>query len=91
PDGVSGMNIIVIGADLTYGKLLLSADLYKFRATNNSNGGSLQIASEWDVKATYPLGESLRLTAVYASFTPLGLYLNPEKTKLAYGAVSAKF
>lgn len=91
PDGVSGMNLIIIGADLTYNKLLLSADLYKFRATNNANGGSLQIASEWDLKIAYPLSENLRLTAVYAVFTPLGLYLDPEKTKLVYGAVSAKF
>ncbi|OGS13399.1 MAG: hypothetical protein A2285_09085 [Elusimicrobia bacterium RIFOXYA12_FULL_57_11] len=91
PDGVSGLNIIAIGADLTYGKLLLSADIYKFRATSNASGGSLQVASEWDLKATYPLGESLRLTAVYAVFTPLGLYTDSQQAKLFYGAVSAKF
>ncbi len=91
PDGVSGLNIIVIGADLTYRKLLLSADLYKFRSTNNASGGSLQIASEWDLKVTYPLSDRMRLTAVYATFTPLGLYLDKTQSKLVYGAVSAKF
>lgn len=91
PDGVSGLNIIDIGADLPYKKLLLSADLYKFRASKNASGGSLQIAGEWDLKATYALGENLRLNVVYAVFTPLGLYPLGKPAKLTYGSVSARF
>ena len=71
---------------------MLSADLYKFRASRNSNpDGSLQIASEFDLKASYPLGDNLRIDAVYATFTPLGLYPSGTEAKLIYGAVSAKF
>ena len=91
PDGVSGLNIINVGADLPYKQLLLTADIYKFRATRNTSGGSLQIASEWDLKAAYPLGDNLRLTAVYATFTPMGVYSKTSETKLIYTAVSAKF
>ena len=91
PHGVSGLNVIDIGADLPYKKLLLAADLYKFRASRNSTGGSLQIASEWDLKATYPMGDNLNFTAVYAVFTPLSLYPAATASKLAYGSISAKF
>ena len=91
PNGVSGLNIINIGADLPYKKLTISADLYKFRASKNANNGSLQIASEWDLKATYPMGDDLNINAVYAVFTPLGLYPRSEAVKLVYGAISAKF
>ena len=91
PDGVSGLNIINIGADLPYKKLTLSADLYKFRASRNANGGSLQIASEWDLRAAYPMGENLSITAVYAAFTPLGLYPTGKQATLVQGAISAKF
>ncbi|PKM98108.1 MAG: hypothetical protein CVU79_04640 [Elusimicrobia bacterium HGW-Elusimicrobia-3] len=91
PHGVSGLNVINIGADLPYKKLTLSADLYKFRASKNANDGSLQIASEWDLKASYPMGDNLRLNAVYAVFTPLGLYPSGSQAKLIYGAISAKF
>ncbi|OIO03509.1 MAG: hypothetical protein COX65_02010 [Elusimicrobia bacterium CG_4_10_14_0_2_um_filter_56_8] len=91
PHGVSGLNIINIGADLAYKKILISADLYKFRASKNANDGSLQIASEWDLKASYPMGENLKINAVYAVFTPLGLYPTNKSAKLVYGSVSAKF
>lgn len=91
PNGVSGLNIINIGADLPYKKLTLSADLYKFRASKNAGNGSLQIASEWDLKAAYPMGENLNVNAVYAVFTPLGLYPQSGPVKLVYGAISAKF
>lgn len=91
PYGVSGLNIIDIGADLPYKKLTLSADLYKFRASRNDNDGSLQIASEWDLKAAYPMGDNLKLTMVYAVLTPLGLYNSAPSPKLIYGAVSARF
>jgi hypothetical protein len=91
PNGVSGLNIINIGADMPYKKLIISADLYKFRATRNASGGSLQIASEYDLKASYAFGENLHLSAVYAVFTPLGLYPNATQVKLTYGAISARF
>ncbi len=91
PDGVSGLNIINLGADLPYKKLIISADIYKFRASKNADGGSLQIASEWDLKASYPMGENLQLSAVYAVFTPLSLYPQSKQTELIYGAISAKF
>lgn len=91
PDGVSGLNVIDIGGDLPYKKILLSADIYKFRASENTAGGSLQIASEWDLKATYAFGDNLRLNAVYAVFTPLGLYPQSKPTKLTYASISARF
>ncbi|HAT71579.1 MAG TPA: hypothetical protein DCS63_02040 [Elusimicrobia bacterium] len=91
PNGVSGLNVINIGADLPYKKLVISADLYKFRATRNAGGGSLQIASEYDVKASYAFGDNLHLNAVYAVFTPLGLYPEAVQSKLVYGAISARF
>ncbi len=91
PHGVSGLNIINIGADLPYKKLLLSADLYKFRASRNASGGSLQIASEYDLKAAYAMGEDLTLSATYAVFTPLGLYPTKTPAKLVSAAVSARF
>ncbi|MDD2803935.1 MAG: alginate export family protein [Elusimicrobiales bacterium] len=91
PTGVSGLNVINIGADLPYKKLTISADLYKFRASKNAADGSLQIASELDLKATYPMGENLHINAVYAVFTPLGLYPQSGPVKLVYGAISAKF
>lgn len=91
PNGVSGLNVINIGADLPYKKLMLSADLYKFRATKNANGGSLQIASEYDLKAAYAFGDNLTLNAVYAVFTPLGLYPSKEQAKLISASVSARF
>jgi hypothetical protein len=91
PEGVSGLNIINIGADLPYKKVMLSADLYKFRASQNAAGGSLQIASEWDLKAAYAMGENLSINAVYAVFTPLGLYPSAKKAKLIGGGITAKF
>lgn len=91
PEGVSGLNIINIGADLPYKKLMLSADLYKFRASKNANGGSLQVASEWDLKATYLMGENLSINAVYAVFTPLGLYPTAKTANLVGGGITAKF
>ncbi len=91
PCGVSGLNIINLGVDLPYKKLLISADIYKFRASKNANGGSLQIASEWDLKASYPMGENMQLSAVYAVFSPLSLYPQSKQAGLAYGSISAKF
>lgn len=91
PYGVSGLNIINFGADLPYKKLVISADIYKFRASKNANSGSLQIASEWDIKASYPMGENMQVNAVYAVFTPLGLYPESKQAKLAYAAISARF
>ena len=91
PYGVSGLNIINLGADLLYKKLLISADIYKFRASKNANSGSLQLASEWDLKASYPMGENMQLSAVYAVFSPLGLYPQSKQASLAYGSISAKF
>jgi hypothetical protein len=91
PYGVSGLNIINLGVDLPYKKLVISADIYKFRASKNANNGSLQIASEFDLKASYPMGDNLQLNAVYATFTPLGLYPQSQQAKLIYGAISAKF
>ena len=91
PYGISGLNIINLGVDLPYKKLIISADIYKFRASKNANNGSLQIASEWNLKASYPMGETLQLNAVYAVFTPLGIYPQSREAKLAYGAISAKF
>jgi hypothetical protein len=91
PYGVSGLNIIDIGADLPYKKCVLSADLYKYRAVANANNGSLQIASEYDFKLAYPLSDNLRLNVVYAVFTPLGLYPSGKPAKLIYTSASARF
>ena len=91
PAGVSGLNVINIGADLPYKKLLLSVDIYKFRASKNASGGSLQIASEYDIKAAYAFGENLSVSAIYGVFTPLSLYPSGKQAKLISGAVSARF
>ncbi|MBU2575355.1 MAG: alginate export family protein [Elusimicrobia bacterium] len=91
PAGVSGLNIINIGADLPYKKLVFSVDFYKFRASQNANGGSTQIGSELDFRAAYSLGDSLRLKAVYAVFNPMGLYPAADSIKLVSLALAAKF
>ena len=91
PNGVSGLNIINVGADMPYKKMILSFDFFKFRATQNANMDSIQIAREWDVKVTYPMGESLRLKAVYAIFQPLSLYDENTAIKLVSISLTAKF
>jgi hypothetical protein len=92
PDGVSGLNIIGFGIDFPYKKLLLSIDFMKFRAAQNISGDSLQIGSELDLNIVYPMSESLSLKAVYATFTPQGVYAPlTEKTKLASFAIVGKF
>jgi len=91
PNGVSGLNIINIGADMPYKKLILSFDLFKFKAAQNINKTSTQIGSEWDLKAAYPMGDSLRLKAVYAVFNPLGIYPQTNPIKLVSLSLTAKF
>ena len=93
PGGVSGLNIINFGMDFPYKKLRLSVDFLKFRAAQNtSSGGSLQIGSEMDIKATYPMGENLSLKAVYATFSPQGVYAPLTKTvKLISFSILGKF
>jgi len=91
PNGVSGLNVINLGADLPYKKITLAVDFYKFRAAQNINKGSVQLGSEWDIKAFYPLGEGLRLKAVYAVFNPLGLYTLTTPIKLVSLSLTAKF
>ncbi|MFA6433056.1 MAG: hypothetical protein WCW52_00005 [Elusimicrobiales bacterium] len=91
PNGISGLNIINLGADLPYKKLTLSADFYKFRAAQNVNKGSIQIGSELDLKAVYPMGEGLRLKAVYAVFNPMGVYAQTTPIKLVSFSLTAKF
>ena len=92
PDGVSGLNIINFGIDFPYKKLLLSIDFMKFRAAQNISGDSLQIGSELDLNIVYPMSENLSLKAVYAAFTPQGVY-SPltEKTKLVSFSIIGKF
>lgn len=91
PDGVSGLNVINFGADLPYKKAVISADFYKFRAAQNANKGSTQIGSEVDLKISYPMGDSLRLKAVYAVFSPLSLYPFTNPIKLVSLGLTAKF
>jgi len=91
PYGVSGLNVINLGADLPYKKFMFSADFYRFRASQNISGGSLQIGSETDLKAVYKMGEDLQLSAVYAVFTPLSLYTQTTPVKLVSTAVTARF
>jgi len=91
PNGVSGLNIINFGADMPYKKAVLTFDFFKFRAARNANQGSIQIASEWDLKLSYPMGDSLRLKAVYAFFKPLSLYSENTPIKLVSVGLTAKF
>ena len=92
PDGVSGLNIINFGIDFPYKKLLLSIDFMKFKAAQNTTADSLQIGSELNLKAAYPMSENLSLNAVYATFTPQGVYAPlTEKTKLISFSVIGKF
>lgn len=92
PDGVSGLNIINFGIDFPYKKLLLSIDFLKFRAAQNILGSSLQVGSELDLVAVYPMSENLSFKAVYATFTPQAVYTPlTEKTKLLSFSVIGKF
>lgn len=91
PCGVSGLNIVNIGADLPYKKVVFAVDIYRFRAAQNAGGGSTQLGSEIDLRAAYSMGDSLRLKAVYAVFRPLGLYIGSDQVKLFSLALSAKF
>ncbi|HAF95543.1 MAG TPA: hypothetical protein DCG50_05800, partial [Elusimicrobia bacterium] len=91
PYGVSGLNVISLGVDLPYKKLMISADFYRFKASQNISGGSLQIGSETDLKAVYKLGEDLQLNAIYAVFTPLSLYTQTTPITLVSTTVSARF
>ena len=91
PAGVSGLNIVNLGADLPYKKVIFSVDLYNFRASQNAGGGSIQVGSELDLRATYSMGDNLRLKAIYASFRPLGLYPAATTVKLVSLALTAKF
>ncbi len=91
PCGVSGLNIVNLGADLPYKKVLFSVDFYTFRAAQNANGGSLQLGSEVDFRVTHSLGDNLRLKAVYAVFKPLSLYTGLDPVNLLSLGLSAKF
>jgi len=91
PNGVSGLNIINVGLDMPYKKIMLSVDLVKIRASQNANDGATQVAREWDFKATYPMGDSLKLKAVYALFKPLSLYDENTTIKLVSIGITAKF
>ena len=91
PNGVSGMNIINAGLDMPYKRMMFSLDLIKFRASQNASDGATQVGREWDLKLTYPLGESLRLKAVYALFKPLSLYDENTTIKLVSLGLTAKF
>ena len=83
--------MINLGADLPYKKLIISADFYRFNASQNSLGGSLRIGKEWNFKAVYKMGEDLQLNAVYAVFSPSSLYSPTTPVKLVSTALSARF
>ncbi len=91
PNGVSGLNIINAGLDMPLKRMMVSLDLIKFRASQNASDGATQVGREWDLKLTYPLGESLRLKAVYALFKPLSLYDENTTIKLVSLGLTAKF
>lgn len=91
PHGVSGLNIINLGADIPYKKIVVSADFYNFRAAQNAGGGSKQLGTELDLRAAYSMGDNLRLKAVYAVFKPLSLYTGLAPVRLLSIALSAKF
>ena len=91
PTGLSGLNVINLGADMPYKKLALSVDFYRFKASQSVSQGKVQIGSEWDLKAAYPMGEGLRLKAVYAVFRPANLYLKTKSIDLISLSVTAKF
>lgn len=92
PDGVSGLNIINMGLELSYRQLAFFVDFFKFRAAQNMSGGSIQVGNEWDLKAAYKLGERLGLNAVYAVFRPsVGLYHNTSPITLVSLGFTAKF
>lgn len=91
PHGVSGLNVINLGADIPYKKLVISADFYNFRAAQNAGGGSKQLGTELDLRAAYSMGDNLRLKAVYAVFKPLSLYTGLDPVRLISMALSAKF
>jgi|GEM_PF-669818 len=91
PNGVSGLNILNAGLDMPLKKAVFSVDFFKFRAAQNAADGAIQVGSEWDFKLSYPMGESLRLRAVYAFFKPMSLFDENTTIKLISVALSAKF
>jgi hypothetical protein len=92
PNGISGLNILNVGLDMPLRKMTLSVDLFKFRAAQNAReGGPTQLGSEWDIKLIYPMGDSLRMKAVYAFFKPLSVYEENSAIKLVSLALTAKF
>jgi hypothetical protein len=91
PDGVSGLNVINIGADLPYRRLTLSVDYFKYRASKNLNDSNRQLGTELDFAVTWPMDKNLSLKAIYAFFSPGGLYPTDDKAKLISAFVQASF
>ncbi|KAF0126290.1 MAG: hypothetical protein FD189_1026 [Elusimicrobia bacterium] len=91
PEGVSGLNVINLGADMPYKRLVLSVDYFKYRASKNINSGNRQLGTELDLAVAWPIDKDLVLKGVYAVFTPGGLYPTDDKSKLISAYVQARF
>ncbi|MDQ7773556.1 MAG: alginate export family protein [Elusimicrobiales bacterium] len=91
PEGVSGLNVINIGADMPYKRLILSVDYFKYRASKNVNSSNRQLGTELDLGVAWPIDKDLVLKGVYAIFTPGGLYPTDDKAKLVSAYVQARF
>jgi hypothetical protein len=91
PEGVSGLNVINLGADMPYKRLILSVDYFKYRASKNINSGNRQLGTELDLAVAWPIDKDLLLKGVYAIFSPGGLYPTDDKAKLLSAYVQARF
>ncbi|HBE88594.1 MAG TPA: hypothetical protein DDW67_05575 [Elusimicrobia bacterium] len=91
PEGVSGLNVINLGADMPYKRLFLSLDYFKYRASKNINSNNRQLGTELDFAVTWPMDKDLTIKAIYAMFTPGGLYPTDAKSKLVSAYIQARF
>lgn len=91
PEGVSGLNVINLGADMPYRKLILSVDYFKYRASKNINSSNRQLGTELDLGVAWPIDKDLVLKGIYAVFSPGGLYPSTDKSKLLSAYIEARF
>lgn len=91
PEGVSGLNVINLGADMPYKRLILSVDYFKYRASKNINSSNRQLGTELDLSVAWPIDKDLVLKGIYAVFSPGGLYTTDAKSKLLSAYIQASF
>jgi len=71
PEGMSGIQMVNIGATLpVYKGIYTDIDLFFYEAAASTAKEGKKLGTEWDIKLTCPIAEKLKLSAVYAMFSP---------------------